>query len=71
MRQTENLLIEGGDATIGVALAMSLNLWMVKVFAMRRFNTGSIVVLLLGQAAVLWPVLAAAPILPALATQAA
>jgi putative ABC transport system permease protein len=74
--QTENLLIAGAGAAIGVALALSLNLWMVNAFAMQRLNTsyaliGAIVVLLLGQAAVLWPAFKAASIPPALATRAA
>jgi putative ABC transport system permease protein len=74
--QTENLLIAGAGAAIGVALAVSLNLWMVNAFAMERLHTsyafvGAVVVLLLGQAAVLWPALKAASIPPALATRAA
>jgi putative ABC transport system permease protein len=74
--QTENLLIAGAGAAIGVALAVSLNLWMVSAFAMQRLNTGytligAVVVMLLGQAAVLWPALKAASISPALATRAA
>jgi putative ABC transport system permease protein len=74
--QTENLLIAGAGAVIGIALSVSLNLWMVNAFAMQRLNTGyafigAIVVLLLGQAAVLWPALKAASIPPALATRAA
>jgi putative ABC transport system permease protein len=74
--QTENLLIAAAGAIFGVALAVSLNLWMVNVFAMQRLNTGyaligAIVVLILGQAAVLWPALRAASIPPALATRAA
>jgi putative ABC transport system permease protein len=74
--QTENLLIAGAGAAIGVALAVSVNLWMVSAFAMQRLNTGytligAVVVMLLGQAAVLWPALKAASIPPALATRAA
>jgi putative ABC transport system permease protein len=74
--QAENLLIAGAGAAIGVALALSLNLWMVSAFAMQRLNSGytligAVVVLLLGQAAVLWPALKAASIPPALATRAA
>jgi putative ABC transport system permease protein len=74
--QTENFLIAGAGAAIGVALAVSLNLWMVSAFAMERLNTGytligAVVVMLLGQAAVLWPALKAASIPPALATRAA
>jgi putative ABC transport system permease protein len=74
--QTENLLIAGAGAAIGVALAVALNLWMVSAFAMQRLNTGytligAVVVMLLGQLAVLWPALKAASIPPALATRAA
>src|SRR6202453_3379394 len=74
--QTENLLIAGAGAAIGVALAVSLNLWMVSAFAMERLNTGytligAVVVMVLGQAAVLWPAMKAASISPALATRAA
>lgn len=74
--QTENLLIAAAGAAIGVALALALNLWMVNAFAMQRLNTGytlvgAIVVMLLGQAAVLWPAFRAASIPPALATRAA
>jgi putative ABC transport system permease protein len=74
--QTENLMIAGAGAAIGIALAVSLNLWMVNSFAMQRLNTGypfigAIVVLVLGQVAVLWPALKAASIPPALATRAA
>jgi putative ABC transport system permease protein len=74
--QTENLLIAGAGAAIGVALAVALNLWMVSAFSMQRLNTGytligAVVVMLLGQAAVLWPALKAASIPPALATRAA
>jgi len=69
-------MIAGAGAAIGVALAVSLNLWMVNSFAMQRLNTGypfigAIVVLVLGQVAVLWPALKAASIPPALATRAA
>jgi putative ABC transport system permease protein len=74
--QTENLLIAAAGAAIGIALALSLNLWMVNAFAMERLHTsytliGALVVLILGQAAVLWPALKAASIPPALATRAA
>jgi putative ABC transport system permease protein len=74
--QTENLLIAGAGALIGIGLAVSLNLWMVNIFAMQRLNTGyaligAFVVLMLGQVAVLWPALRAASIPPALATRAA
>jgi putative ABC transport system permease protein len=72
--QTENLMIAISGAVVGVAMAVSLNLWMVSSFAMQRLQTsyaliGAAVVLLLGQAAVLWPALKAASIPPALATR--
>src|ERR1700722_2022479 len=74
--QTENFLIAAAGSAAGVGLAVSLNLWMVTTFEMERLNAGyafigAIVVLLLGQAAVLWPALRAASIPPALATRAA
>jgi len=72
--QTENLLIAVAGAAIGIALAMSLNLWMVTAFEMERLQAGyafigAAVVLLLGQAAVLWPALKAGSVPPALATR--
>jgi len=74
--QTENLLIAASGATLGVAMAIALNLWMVSSFEMERLHSiyavaGAAVVLLLGQAAVLWPALRAASIPPALASRAA
>jgi putative ABC transport system permease protein len=74
--QTENFLIASAGAALGVALALALNLWMVTTFEMERLQAGyafigAIVVLLLGQLAVLWPALKAASIAPALATRAA
>jgi putative ABC transport system permease protein len=74
--QTENFMIAAAGAAAGVALAVSLNLWMVNAFEMERLHTsyalaGAIIVLLLGQAAVLWPAMKAASIPPALATRAA
>lgn len=72
--QTENLMIAAAGAAVGIAMAVSLNLWMMTAFSMQRLNVGyalvgAIVVLLLGQAAVLWPALKAASIPPALATR--
>jgi putative ABC transport system permease protein len=72
--QTENLLIATSGAALGVAMAIALNLWMVSSFEMERLHSiyafaGAAVVLLLGQAAVLWPALRAASIPPALATR--
>jgi putative ABC transport system permease protein len=74
--QTENLLIAAAGSVLGVSLALSLNLWMVSAFEMERLHAGytvvgAVLVLLLGQAAVLWPALRAASIPPALATRGA
>jgi putative ABC transport system permease protein len=74
--QTENLIIASTGAALGVALAIALNLWMVNSFEMARLRVsyalvGALVVLLLGQLAVLWPALRAASIPPALATRSA
>jgi putative ABC transport system permease protein len=74
--QTENFLIAAAGAALGVALAVVLNLWMVSSFEMERLHSGyaffgALVVVLLGQLAVLWPALRAASIPPALATRGA
>ncbi len=74
--QTENFLIAAAGSLAGVGMAVALNLWMVSTFEMERLNAGyafvgAILVLLLGQLAVLWPALKAASIPPALATRAA
>jgi putative ABC transport system permease protein len=72
--QTENLLIAASGATLGMALAIAANLWMVSSFEMQRLNpayaiAAALAVLGLGQLAVLWPALRAASIPPALATR--
>jgi putative ABC transport system permease protein len=72
--QTENFLIATAGAAAGVGLSIALNLWMMSSFAMERLDSlyavvGAAAVLLLGQAAVLWPALKAASISPALATR--
>jgi putative ABC transport system permease protein len=72
--QTENFMIAATGAVIGIAFAMALNLWMVRNFEMVRMDSsraiiGAIVILLLGQFAVIWPALRAASIPPALATR--
>jgi putative ABC transport system permease protein len=74
--QTENLMIAVTGALIGVGLAIAVNLWMVRSFEMARLDPGyviggALVVLVLGQLAVLWPALRAASIAPALATRSA
>jgi putative ABC transport system permease protein len=72
--QTENFMIAAAGAAIGIVFAMALNLWMVHSFEMVRMDNsravvGALVILLLGQSAVLWPALRAASIPPALATR--
>ncbi len=72
--QTENFMIAAAGATIGIAFAIALNLWMVRSFEMVRMDNsravaGALIILLLGQFAVLWPALRAASIPPALATR--
>jgi putative ABC transport system permease protein len=72
--QTENFMIAAAGAAIGIAFAIALNLWMVRSFEMVRMDNsraivGAIIILLLGQFAVLWPALRAASIPPALATR--
>jgi putative ABC transport system permease protein len=72
--QTENFVIAATGAAIGIAFAIALNLWMVHSFEMVRMDNsraliGALVILLLGQSAVLWPALRAASIPPALATR--
>ena len=74
--QTENLLIATTGAVLGVALAIAINLWMVSSFEMARLHVGylvggALVLLVLGQGAVLWPALRASSVPPALATRSA
>jgi putative ABC transport system permease protein len=72
--QIESLLITATGASAGAALAVTANLWMVSTFSMQRLPigylvTGVIVMLVLGQLAVLWPALRAASVPPAVATR--
>ena len=72
--QTENFMIAAAGAAIGIAFAIALNLWMVRSFEMVRMDNsrviaGALIILVLGQFAVLWPALRAASIPPALATR--
>jgi putative ABC transport system permease protein len=70
--QTENLMMASAGAALGVLLALALNFLMASKFEMARLDIGStvvaaVVVLLLGQIAVLWPALRAASISPVVA----
>jgi putative ABC transport system permease protein len=72
--QTENFMIAAAGAAVGIAFAIALNLWMVRSFEMVRMDNsraiiGAVIILLLGQFAVLWPAFRAASIPPALATR--
>ena len=65
----ENLLISAGGVLLGAALAIGLNFWMVSQFEMDRLSSiyvliGAVVLLLLGQGAVLAPALRASRVLP-------
>jgi putative ABC transport system permease protein len=70
--QTENLMIATAGAVLGILLALTLNFWMAGKFELTRMSVGStviaaVVVLVLGQIAVLWPALRAASISPVVA----
>jgi putative ABC transport system permease protein len=70
--QTENLMIAAAGAALGIVLAIALNLWMAGKFEIARLQIGytvvaAILVMLLGQIAVLWPALRAASISPVVA----
>nr|WP_199043777.1 FtsX-like permease family protein [Dyella sp. ASV24] len=71
---TENLLISSGGALFGVLLAIAMNLWMVTRFEMHRLSLtylviGAVMLLLLGQGAVLAPALRASRVPPVEATR--
>jgi putative ABC transport system permease protein len=70
--QTENLLIAGSGAALGIAIGLAGNTWLATTLTLSRMGVGYIVVgafivLALSQAAVLWPALRAAAIPPAAA----
>ncbi|MBS0557165.1 MAG: ABC transporter permease [Proteobacteria bacterium] len=72
--QTENLMIAGGGALAGIALAVGLNLWLMHRFEMDRIPVwyvllGVGVVLLLGQLAVFAPAHRASNVPPVVATR--
>jgi len=72
--QTENLLIAAAGSALGILLGLAANLWMVRSIASERLPpayllAGTIVMLILGQIAVLWPALRAAAMPPAIAAR--
>lgn len=72
--QTENLLIAGAGAVVGVALSVALNIWLMRHFEMQRVPLlyvllGVTVVMLLGQAAVFVPARRASNVPPVVATR--
>jgi putative ABC transport system permease protein len=74
--QQENLTIALLGAAAGVALSVSLNLWLVQHFEMIRIHAANvagaaIALILLGQIAVYWPARRAASISPAVAVRGA
>ena len=71
---TENLLISGGGALVGIVFAMGLNLWLVTRFEMQRLSLayvliGVVMLLLLGQGSVLAPAMRASKVPPVEATR--
>lgn len=74
--QTENALIVAIGIVIGTVLALGVNAWLVQALGFERLPwtwlpVGAVLVLLLGQLAVLGPALRASRIPPAIATRAA
>lgn len=71
---TENLLISCGGVGLGVVLAIAMNLWLVTRFEMHRLSmdyvlSGVLLLLLLGQGAVLAPAIRASKVSPVEATR--
>lgn len=71
---TENLLIGIAGVVVGAALAICMNLWMMQQFEMQRLSSayvvlGVVVLLVLGQGAVLAPALRASRVPPVVATR--
>ena len=71
---TENLLISVAGAMTGALLAIAMNLWLVTRFEMHRLSlfyvlSGVLLLLLLGQAAVLAPAIRASKVSPVEATR--
>jgi putative ABC transport system permease protein len=72
--QIENLIIAGGGVLAGIALAMTLNMWLVTRYEMERMPTayvlvGAAIVLCLGQASVFVPARRGSNVPPVVATR--
>jgi putative ABC transport system permease protein len=72
---TENLLIVAAGCVLGIGLGLGVNTLLASSLEMMRMSVGyiclgALIVLVLCQAAVLWPALRAASIAPAVATRA-
>lgn len=72
--QIENLLIAGGGSAVGALFAVGLNAWLMTHVEMARLPTpcvalGVLVMLVLGQAAVLVPARRASRVPPVVATR--
>jgi putative ABC transport system permease protein len=72
----ENLLIAGCGGAAGIALGISVNLWLATSLQLTRMNIefiglGAVIVFALSQAAVLWPALRASHTPPAIAARGA
>lgn len=72
--QAENLLIVGGGVALGMALAVGLNLWLMRHYELPRLPLtalplGALALCVLGQLAVLAPALRASRVPPVVATR--
>ena len=66
----ENLLISGAGAAIGIVMGVGANVWLAAHFSITPISAafisgGAVIVIVLCQAAVIWPALRAASIPPA------
>jgi putative ABC transport system permease protein len=72
--QLENLLVVGGGIVIGMVLAYAVNLWLIRHYELTRLPwtylpVGALLMLVLGQLAVLAPALRASRVPPVVATR--
>ena len=72
--QLENLLVVGAGVAVGMLLAFAVNLWLMRHYELSRLPwsylpMGAVLMLILGQLAVLGPALRAAAVPPVVATR--